>query len=153
MCLCPVSYELPLPSDLPPSHRGKSIRFNYNLIISTQRGTPNRPSHTVQLPFRVFNHISGTHFFHVDCEDCCYLVDPHASIEDGSRPIYDLMNPVVMYRDEAVVKAVEDASVVARDDSGEHGFKIIISRIDNLKSIFRHDSITEGIHAICGRVD
>lgn len=31
-----------------------------------------------------------------------------AAIEDGSRPIYDLMNPVVMYKDEAIVEAFSE---------------------------------------------
>jgi hypothetical protein len=41
--------------------------------------------HVVQMPFRVLNHVSA----------------------DGSRPIYDLMNPVVVYQDEAKVEALE----------------------------------------------
>lgn len=53
-------YEVTLPTDLPPTHRGKTIRINYNLIIGTQRGAVNHQSHVVQLPFRVFNHVSGT---------------------------------------------------------------------------------------------
>ncbi|CAG8459151.1 7344_t:CDS:2 [Ambispora gerdemannii] len=52
------TYETKLPNDLPPTHRGKAIRFHYNLIIGTHRGGMNHQSHIVQLPFRVFNHVS-----------------------------------------------------------------------------------------------
>lgn len=40
----------------------------------------------VQIRFRVLNHVS----------------------EDGSRPIYDLMNPVILYKDEAIVEDDDD---------------------------------------------
>ncbi|KAI7853420.1 Rgp1-domain-containing protein [Circinella umbellata] len=79
------SYKLKLPNDIPPSHRGKAIRFTYSLVVGTQRSNPsqsNGQGQVVQIPFRVLNHVS----------------------EDGSRPIYDLMNPVVMYKDEATVE-------------------------------------------------
>ncbi|CAG8455077.1 5928_t:CDS:2 [Scutellospora calospora] len=81
------TYETRLPTDLPPSHRGKAIRFNYYLIIGTHRGGLNQQSHIVQLPFRVFNFVS----------------------DDGSRPVYDLMNPVIIHKDEAIVKCKEDS--------------------------------------------
>ncbi|CAO3600805.1 unnamed protein product [Absidia cylindrospora] len=97
------SYKLKLPNDLPPSHRGKCIRFNYYLVVGTQRGGSGNVStgrhsgtqqqgHIVQLRFRVLNHVS----------------------EDGSRPIYDLMNPVVMYKDEAQVELVQEHSKKAK---------------------------------------
>ncbi|GES77084.1 Rgp1-domain-containing protein [Rhizophagus clarus] len=80
------TYETRLPNDLPPSHRGKAIRFLYYLIIGTHRGGMNHQSNVVQMPFRVFNYVS----------------------DDGSRPIYDLMNPVVIYKDEAVITCKEE---------------------------------------------
>ncbi|CAG8449960.1 3265_t:CDS:10 [Ambispora leptoticha] len=80
------TYETKLPNDLPPTHRGKAIRFHYNLIIGTHRGGMNHQSHIVQLPFRVFNHVS----------------------EDGTRPVYDLMNPLIIYKDEAIITCMED---------------------------------------------
>ncbi|KAI7877208.1 Rgp1-domain-containing protein [Lichtheimia hyalospora FSU 10163] len=83
------SYKLKLPNDIPPSHRGKAIRFTYSLVVGTQRAntTPSGgQGQVVQIPFRVLNHVS----------------------EDGSRPIYDLMNPVVMYKDEAIVEAFSE---------------------------------------------
>jgi hypothetical protein len=42
----------------------------------------------VQIRFRVLNHVS----------------------EDGSRPIYDLMNPVIQYKDEAIVDEYQTSS-------------------------------------------
>ncbi|KAK4516625.1 uncharacterized protein ATC70_011601 [Mucor velutinosus] len=83
------TYKIQLPNDIPPSHRGKAIRFNYYLVVGAQRaptaataksGLPTQ-GQVAQIRFRVLNHVS----------------------EDGSRPIYDLMNPVVRYKDEAVV--------------------------------------------------
>ncbi|KAG9299582.1 hypothetical protein G9A89_020753 [Geosiphon pyriformis] len=80
------TYETRLPDDLPPTHRGKAIRFHYNLIIGTHRGGMNHQSHIVQLPFRVFNHVA----------------------EDGTRPVYDLMNPLIIYKDDAIVTCIEE---------------------------------------------
>ncbi|KAF0450058.1 Rgp1-domain-containing protein [Gigaspora margarita] len=98
------TYETRLPTDLPPTHRGKAIRFNYNLIIGTHRGGLNQQSHIVQLPFRVFNFVS----------------------DDGSRPVYDLMNPVIIYKDEAVIKCKEDSpkrsSIVKKRDNKREEF-------------------------------
>lgn len=37
-----------------------------------------------------------------------YLTDIVHFIEDGSRPIYDLMNPVVVYKDEAQVELIQE---------------------------------------------
>lgn len=88
-------YKITLPKDIPPSHKGRCIRFNYHLIIGTQRSSVNSGAtsntsmgrgHVVQMPFRVLNHVSV----------------------DGSRPIYDLMNPVVLYKDEAKIE-VQDS--------------------------------------------
>ncbi|CAG8514810.1 9696_t:CDS:10 [Paraglomus brasilianum] len=80
------SYETRLPADLPPTHKGKAIKFQYNLIIGTHRGGMNHQSHIVHLPFRVFNYVS----------------------EDGARPMYDLMNPVIISKDEAIVTCLDD---------------------------------------------
>lgn len=86
------TYKIQLPNDIPPSHRGKAIRFNYYLVVGTQRSTPSSVKQpmqgggqVVQIRFRVLNHVS----------------------EDGSRPIYDLMNPVVQYKDQAIVDEYE----------------------------------------------
>lgn len=80
-------YQLKLPNDIPPSHRGKAIKFTYNLIIGTHRAGSSQQSRIIQLPFRVFNHVA----------------------ENGLRPMYDLMNPVILYKDEAMTETIADA--------------------------------------------
>uniref|UniRef100_A0A060T9T0 ARAD1D21274p n=1 Tax=Blastobotrys adeninivorans TaxID=409370 RepID=A0A060T9T0_BLAAD len=86
------SYSLKLPQSLPPSSRGKAIKIQYDLVIGTQMlDARGKPQHrVVHAPFRVF---------------------PHVSFE-GHLPIHDLMQPVVMQTDEAVV-----SSVYGRDSS------------------------------------
>lgn len=57
------SYKLKLPKNLPPTYRGKTMRFNYYLVIGSQRSSPSKTvgaqGQVVQIPFRVFNHVSG----------------------------------------------------------------------------------------------
>lgn len=107
-----VSYKLKLPNDIPPSHRGKAIRFNYSLVVGTQRAAPNSSSpatgqgHIVQVPFRVLNHVAGVCGTSYTNQKISCLTWYHT--EDGSRPIYDLMNPVVLYKDEAIVEAFSE---------------------------------------------
>jgi hypothetical protein len=74
------TYQIELPEDLPPSYRGKTIRFAYHLVIGVQRGSVHTPAKNVQLPFRLYNTIS----------------------EQGVRPTYDLMSPVILHRDTAI---------------------------------------------------
>ncbi|KAG0367080.1 hypothetical protein BGZ54_004425 [Gamsiella multidivaricata] len=78
------SYQIELPADLPPSHRGKTIRFAYNLVLGVQRGSVHTPAKSVQLPFRLYNNIS----------------------ELGTRPVYDLMSPVILHKDTAISNVV-----------------------------------------------
>ncbi|CEP14982.1 hypothetical protein [Parasitella parasitica] len=84
------SYKLQLPKNIPPTHKGKSIKFNYSLVIGTQRSGGSSvkqtaiQGHVVQIPFRVFNHVS----------------------EDGSRPVYDLMSPEISYTDQAIIDSI-----------------------------------------------
>ncbi|OAQ23475.1 Rgp1-domain-containing protein [Linnemannia elongata AG-77] len=77
---CSYTYQIELPSDLPPSHRGKTIRFAYNLVLGVQRGSVHTPAKSVQLPFRLYNNIS----------------------ELGTRPVYDMMSPVIWHKDTAI---------------------------------------------------
>ncbi|KAG0377787.1 hypothetical protein BGX24_005463 [Mortierella sp. AD032] len=76
---CSYTYQIELPSGLPPSHRGKTIRFAYNLVLGVQRGSVHTPAKSVQLPFRLYNNIS----------------------ELGTRPVYDMMSPVIWTKDAA----------------------------------------------------
>ncbi|KAF9148050.1 hypothetical protein BG015_010241 [Linnemannia schmuckeri] len=77
---CSYTYQIELPSNLPPSHRGKTIRFAYNLVLGVQRGSVHTPAKSVQLPFRLYNNIS----------------------ELGTRPVYDMMSPVIWHKDTAI---------------------------------------------------
>ncbi|KAI9282755.1 Rgp1-domain-containing protein [Sporodiniella umbellata] len=81
------TYKTILPFDIPPSHRGKSIRFNYYLVVGAQRASPQNKlnqGQVAQVRFRVLNHVS----------------------ENGSRPIYDLMNPIIL-RDQSSVNEIK----------------------------------------------
>lgn len=81
------TYKTSLPHDIPPSHRGKAVRFNYYLVVGAQRAssqTKFNQGQVAQIRFRILNHVS----------------------ENGSRPIYDLMNPIVL-KDQAVVDEVK----------------------------------------------
>ncbi|GAA5986158.1 hypothetical protein JCM10908_006436 [Rhodotorula pacifica] len=95
------TFSLRVPADLPPSFRGKSIKFNYELVVGTNRTAvspsmlvnpeqPLRPrsrgkassSRVMKVPIRLYNHVGMT----------------------GARPFYDLTTPVIYQRDEAIVK-------------------------------------------------
>ncbi|KAJ3176852.1 hypothetical protein HDU87_004784 [Geranomyces variabilis] len=72
-------YEISLPETLPPTHKGKVIRFSYKLIVGIQRGGTTQKSQVFQLPFRVFSFVQ----------------------DDGSRPVYEILSPAVFTKDEA----------------------------------------------------
>lgn len=70
-----------MPADLPPSFRGKSIKFNYELVVGTNRTAvspsmlvnpdePLRPrprggkssnSRVMKVPIRLYNHVGSEH--------------------------------------------------------------------------------------------
>ena len=78
-------YEILLPAVLPPSHRGKVIRFQYKLIVGLQKSSRKKMTQVVTIPFRFFNRTNV----------------------DGSRPIYDQFNPIINIRDLARVSALD----------------------------------------------
>ena len=134
-----VTYKIQLPNDIPPSHRGKAIRFNYYLVVGTQRAPsivkqPTAPSQgqVSQIRFRVLNHVS----------------------ENGSRPIYDLMNPVIQYKDKAVVDEYEEnkqskkSTVIkkAREKSDERA-----AFMDYVDELFENSTKNKRIHEITRR--
>lgn len=50
------SYSFRLPAGIPPSYRGKAVRFSYSIVIGVQRATRSRQRHIVRridFPFRV----------------------------------------------------------------------------------------------------
>ncbi|KAI9298093.1 Rgp1-domain-containing protein [Neoconidiobolus thromboides FSU 785] len=79
-------YEIQLPENLPPSYRGKSARFLYYLILGTQQGEITLEPNVVQLPFRLFN----------------------TKNEYGESSIYNLLQPELIYSDDAIVKNNQD---------------------------------------------
>ncbi|KDE09521.1 hypothetical protein MVLG_00419 [Microbotryum lychnidis-dioicae p1A1 Lamole] len=96
------TFSIRIPADLPPSFRGKSIKFSYHLVVGTNRtrigginsmaakscAAREATSRVIRVPVRVYNHVGVT----------------------GARPFYDLTNPIVYHRDEATVQAVVPAS-------------------------------------------
>ena len=48
-------YEILLPAVLPPSHRGKVVRFHYKLVIGVQHNVMNATTRVLSVPFRFFN--------------------------------------------------------------------------------------------------
>ncbi|KAK4703418.1 RAB6A-GEF complex partner protein 2, partial [Phenoliferia sp. Uapishka_3] len=92
------SFSIRVPADLPPAFRGKAIKFSYHLVVGTNRVTlgsssqsPSR-SRVMRVPVRVYNHVGIT----------------------GARPFYDLTNPIVYHRDEAITNGVDDPQVMKR---------------------------------------
>jgi hypothetical protein len=57
----PVQYRVTLPSELPPTFRGRALRFSYQFIVGTCRGGPHMENQTrlLKVPLRVYNHIPG----------------------------------------------------------------------------------------------
>ncbi|PWN47196.1 Rgp1-domain-containing protein [Violaceomyces palustris] len=88
------SFKIKLPVDLPPSFQGKSIKFNYNLSIGTNkvdvlnRSRHGQKSRLIQIPIRVYNHITTV----------------------GVSPFYDLTNPIIQLREEAITKLEEQST-------------------------------------------
>jgi hypothetical protein len=76
-----VVYELLLPSVLPPSHRGKVVKFQYKLLIGIQKNMKTKVSKVISIPFRFLNRTNA----------------------DGSRPIYEILNPVIQIKDNAKI--------------------------------------------------
>ncbi|KAI8372577.1 Rgp1-domain-containing protein [Choanephora cucurbitarum] len=119
------SYKIQLPNDIPPSHRGKTIRFNYYLVVGTQ-STKQQQGQVVQIRFRVLNHVA----------------------ENGSRPIYDLMNPVVRYKDEAIVVENTDQKRARRKKQPE---KLVEDRMAFLDYVNELYDNTHQVHEITRR--
>lgn len=88
------TFRVPLPPDLPPSYVGKAISFSYTLTLGTnrlgknKRGMMEQKSRLVRIPMRVYNHINIS----------------------GMTAFYDLTNPIINKRDEAIVKS-EDVDI------------------------------------------
>lgn len=62
------SFSIRIPADLPPSFRGKSIKFSYHMVVGTNRSTsgpttrgPSKDplSRVMKVPLRIYNHVGG----------------------------------------------------------------------------------------------
>ncbi|KAG5952200.1 hypothetical protein E4U53_001416 [Claviceps sorghi] len=80
-------YSFCLPKGLPPTHKGRTIKISYSLVIGTQRagGAKEQQVRSVEVPFRVLGSVNS-----------------HGEILG-----HDLMNPYILLRDTAVVKSLE----------------------------------------------
>lgn len=91
-------FKLALPIDLPPSYQGKAIRLKYVLTLGTNRSdmyaasARAQTSRLITIPIRIYNHVGAS----------------------GFRPFFDLMNPVILTKEEASVSLVgqDDESVI-----------------------------------------
>lgn len=55
------TYTVRLPSALPPTYRGRTFKFSYNLVVGTCRGKvagADSQSRLLRIPLRVYNHVS-----------------------------------------------------------------------------------------------
>ncbi|KAL1382116.1 Rgp1-domain-containing protein [Phyllosticta capitalensis] len=81
-------YTFTLPRGLPPTHRGRAMKVNYQLSIGTQRpGTAVQAVRSINVPFRVFGSVTNR----------------------GEILGHDLMSPYVYLRDQATVLTVGDS--------------------------------------------
>jgi len=70
-------YSIVLPTSIPPTYYGRSIKINYSIHIGIQKTPLNTTPYSITLPFKVFSFVE----------------------DDGSKPAYDIMNPVIINKD------------------------------------------------------
>ena len=98
-------FKLRLPVDLPPSYQGKAIRLKYVLTLGTNRSEANaaptraQMSRLIQIPIRIYNHVGAS----------------------GFRPFFDLMNPVILTKEEASVTTVSQGDKLLAKASSTSG--------------------------------
>ncbi|KAI9826171.1 MAG: hypothetical protein M1819_007427 [Sarea resinae] len=83
------SYSFTLPKSLPPTHKGKTIKISYSLVIGTQRPGTSKDQQQVKqidIPFRVFGGVNGR----------------------GEILGHDLMCPYIILRDEARTESIDE---------------------------------------------
>ncbi|KAJ3222574.1 hypothetical protein HK099_002128 [Clydaea vesicula] len=80
-------YEIELPPILPASHRGKVVHFTYKLTVGVYR-KGKKESQVFQIPFRLFSRTE----------------------ENGSRPLYEIMNPCIINKDVAIVTDISNVT-------------------------------------------
>ncbi|KAL1792801.1 hypothetical protein ACET3X_009308 [Alternaria dauci] len=84
------TYSFTIPRGLPPSHKGRSMKVAYNLIIGTQRAgsTKEQQVKHVDIPFRVFGSVNSR----------------------GEILGHDLMCPYIILRDQARTSSIDPSS-------------------------------------------
>jgi len=70
-------YSIVLPTSIPPTYYGRSIKINYSVHIGIQKTPLNTTPYSITLPFKVFSYAD----------------------DDGSKPAYDILNPVIINKD------------------------------------------------------
>ncbi|KAL8672766.1 MAG: hypothetical protein Q9168_002792 [Polycauliona sp. 1 TL-2023] len=81
------SYSFRLPAGIPPSYRGKAVKFSYSIVIGVQRSTRSRQRHLVRridVPFRVIPSVN----------------------DRGETMGHDLMSPHVMLHNDPMIMAL-----------------------------------------------
>lgn len=60
------TYTLALPANLPPTYRGRVMKFAYHLVVGVCRSAPNpqgpsggSTSQVMRVPVRIYNHVDG----------------------------------------------------------------------------------------------
>ncbi|CAO1604550.1 Golgi membrane exchange factor (Ric1p-Rgp1p) subunit [Xanthoria calcicola] len=122
------SYSFRLPAGIPPSYRGKAVKFAYNIVIGVQRATRSRQPHIVRridFPFRVLPCVNNR----------------------GETMGHDLMSPHIMLHNEPLVLALNkdegkgafstEKSMQITDPSAEGEF---LSYMKQLLETSRRDS-------------
>ncbi|KAK8869820.1 hypothetical protein IAR55_000388 [Kwoniella newhampshirensis] len=83
------TYTLPLPTILPPAHRGKAFRFSYEFVVSLTVALPGggqrQKTRDITVPIRVWANVSLGHPFRT----------------------YDVLRPVIQTKEEGNVQEVE----------------------------------------------
>ena len=85
------SYTHYLPRGIPPTHKGRAMKINYNLVIGTQRAQSNTKQHLMRhadIPFRVLPSVSS----------------------EGEILGHDLMLPHILLQDAAHTTSLNDGS-------------------------------------------
>ncbi|CRK22754.1 hypothetical protein BN1723_012755, partial [Verticillium longisporum] len=119
-------YAFQLPRGLPPSHKGKAVKISYTLVIGTQRagGTKEQQIRKVEVPFRVLGGVNS-----------------HGEILG-----YDLMNPYIILRDQAIITPLDKMTPSNRNKAQstrpESSLNDFITYVDDLLNRPRYGSHT-----------
>lgn len=105
------NYKLPLPDNLPPTFKGRSLKFSYQFIVGTCRAgsVPSPPgpgkspgptsassvSRVMKVPIRVYNNVFGQFLFNHDLTN---LTLTRGFIVGRPQRPYDLLWPVAKRR-------------------------------------------------------